>query len=371
MLTRRVFLTVSATAGAASALLPGLIWAADDKSAEQMVTKAIGYLSTKGQAADGSYTAANGPGITGLVVAGILRNGRSPDDPAVAKSLKYLEGFVQQDGGIYGKESFHKNYETCICILAFTEANKDGRYEKTLKKADAFIKGIQWDESEGKSKDDVFFGGAGYGKSARPDLSNTTFLIDALKATGNDENSEAIKQALIFVSRCQNLETEHNTTPFAAKNPDGGFYYTPAGTSGNSQAGIDEKTGGLRSYASMTYAGLKSMIYAGVKPSDPRVKAAVTWLQKHYDLKENPGMGQSGLFYYYNTFAKALAATGMDEFVDEKGVKHDWRKELIAELGSRQREDGAWVNDEKRWMEGDANIVTAYALLALSYCKKK
>jgi squalene-hopene/tetraprenyl-beta-curcumene cyclase len=108
-----------------------------------------------------------------------------------------------------------------------------------------------------------------------------------------------------------------------------------------------------------------------VKPSDPRVKAAVTWLQKHYDLKENPGMGQAGLFYYYNTFAKALSATGLDEFVDEKGVKHDWRKELIAELASRQREDGAWVNGEKRWMEGDANIVTAYALLALSYCKKK
>ena len=36
-----------------------------------------------------------------------------------------------------------------------------------------------------------------------------------------------MQRALVFVSRCQNLETEHNTTPFAAKNPDGGFYYTP------------------------------------------------------------------------------------------------------------------------------------------------
>lgn len=370
MVSRRHFLTATAAAGAASAVLSHLVWA-DDKSLEQVVTKGINFLAVKGQAVDGSYTKANGPGITGLVVAGILRNGRKPGDPAVAKSLKYLEGFIQPDGGIYGKESFHKNYETCICILAFTEANKDGRYDKTLKKADAFIKGIQWDESEGKAKDDVNYGGAGYGRSARPDLSNTAFLMDALKATGNDENSEAIKRALIFVSRCQNLETEHNTTRFAAKNPDGGFYYTPVGESGNSQAGVDEKTGGLRSYASMTYAGLKSMIYAGVKPSDPRVKAALTWLQKHYDLKENPGMGQAGLFYYYNTFAKALSATGQDEFVDEKGTKHDWRKELIAELASRQRADGSWANDEKRWMEGDANIVTAYALLALSYCKKK
>lgn len=370
MVSRRAFLSTAAVAGTAAAWFPRLAWAAEDKSAEQLVTKAIAYLTTKGQADDGSYTAASGPGITALCVAGILRNGRSPDDPAVAKSLKYLEGFVQPDGGIYAQESYYKNYETCICILAFTEANKSGRYDKILKKADGYIKGTQWDESEGKAKDDVFYGGAGYGKSKRPDLSNTTFLIDALKATGNDENSEAIQRALIFVSRCQNLETEHNTTPFAAKNPDGGFYYTPA-AGGTSQAGIDEKTGGLRSYASMTYAGLKSMIYAGVKPDDPRVKGALSWLKKHYDLKENPGMGQAGLFYYYHTFAKALSAMGHDEFVDEKGVQHDWRKELIAELASRQRADGSWVNEEKKWLEGDANIVTAYALLALSYCKRK
>ncbi|MBC7854582.1 MAG: twin-arginine translocation signal domain-containing protein, partial [Pirellulaceae bacterium] len=239
MVSRRHFLTATAAVGAASALLPRLAWAADDKSAEQLVTKAIGFLTTKGRADDGSYTAASGPGITALVVAGILRNGRSPNDPAVVKSLKYLESFVQPDGGVYAQESFYKNYETCIIILAFTEANKDGRYAKILKQADAYIKGTQWDESEGKAKDDTFYGGAGYGKNKRPDLSNTTFLIDALKATGNDENSEAIQRALIFVSRCQNLETEHNTTPFAAKNPDGGFYYTPA-AGGTSQAGVDE-----------------------------------------------------------------------------------------------------------------------------------
>ncbi len=119
----------------------------------------------------------------------------------------------------------------------------------------------------------------------------------------------------------------------------------------------------------MTYAGLKSMIYAGVGPNDPRVKAAIAWLQKHYDLSSNPGMGQQGLYYYYQTFAKALAAMGQDTFVDDKGNKHDWRAELVAQLAKQQREDGAWVNETTRWMEGDANLVTGYSLLALSYCK--
>lgn len=346
--------------------------AATAKLAEQAAAKAIDYLKTKGQADDGSYTAASGPGITAIVTAAILRHGRSPDDPLVAKSLKYLEGFVQEDGGIYVKDSNHKNYETCLSILCFSEANADGRYAKLLKKADAYIKEIQWDEGEGKDKSDVNYGGAGYGRSKRPDLSNTSFFIEAIKAGGASADSEAIQRALIFVSRTQNLETEFNTTPFVAKATEadkGGFYYTPAG-GGNSQAGNNEN-GGLRSYASMTYAGLKSMIFAGVKADDPRVKAALTWLAKNYDLQSNPGMGKSGLFYYYQTMAKALDAMGQDVFVDATGNKHNWRVELIGEIAKRQRSDGGWVNDDAKWMEGDANLTTAYALLALSYAKPK
>ena len=88
----------------------------------------------------------------------------------------------------------------------------------------------------GMDKSNPAYGGAGYGRNKRPDLSNTNFFLDALKAAGNGPDDEAVKKALIFVSRCQNLESEHNTLPFATKNPDGGFYYTPA-SGGVSQAG--------------------------------------------------------------------------------------------------------------------------------------
>ena len=130
-------------------------------------------------------------------------------------------------------------------------------------------------------------------------------------------------------------------------------------------------SGGLRSYASMTYAGLKSMIFAGVGPDYERVKAAFEWLKTNYDLESNPGMGTSGLYYYYHTFAKALDAMGHEAFVDAEGKEHRWRDELAAELASRQQSDGSWVNENGRWLEGDANLVTAYALLALSYCQPK
>ena len=163
------------------------------------------------------------------------------------------------------------------------------------------------------------------------------------------------------------MESEHNRTPFSAKNPDGGFYYTPA-AGGTSQAGTTA-TGGLRSYGSMTYAGLKSMIFAGVGPDDPRVKAAVGWIRQNYELQSNPGIGNAGLYYYYHTFAKALDAMGQATVEDKDGTRHDWRAELTALLAQRQRADGAWVNENDRWLEGDANLVTSYALLALAYCR--
>lgn len=333
---------------------------------EQVASKATDYLLAH-RSEQGSYSPQSGPGVTALVTTALLRTGRSVDEPQIARSLKYLEGMVRDNGGIYQVGTLHRNYETCLTMMCFSEANKDGRYTRTIKKADAFLQDLQWDDTEGKDISDPAYGGAGYGSHSRPDMSNTQFLIDALRAAGHDESSEALQKTLVFVSRCQNLENEYNTTPFAAKIGDGGFYYTCA-AGGTSQAG-STATGGLRSYGSMTYAGLKSMIYAGVGPEDPRVKAAVGWLQKNYDLTSNPGLGQEGVFYYFHTFAKALDALGQDKFKDAQGVEHDWRAELVAELARRQQADGSFVNTKQRWMEGDANLVTGYALLALSYCR--
>ncbi len=253
-----------------------------------------------------------------------------------------------------------------MAILALIKANHDGKYKDVLAKAEAYVKKQQWDEGEGSKSEDPTYGGAGYGSKSRPDLSNTSFLLDALHGLGRDADDEAVQRALAFVSRCQNHASAANDTPFANKVNDGGFYYTPA-AGGDSMAGKDEN-GGLRSYASMTYAGLKSMIFAGVSKDDARVKAATTFLKKNYTLDSNPGMGTSGLFYYYQTMAKALTALQVDEFETESGNKL-WKQELFAKLASTQNTNGSWVNPDARWLEGDPNLVTGYALLTLSYLK--
>ncbi|QDU40524.1 hypothetical protein Mal4_48820 [Maioricimonas rarisocia] len=337
----------------------------DAATLKQSRSQAVDFLRTT-QADDGSWTTPTVPGITALATVSLLKSGVSVDDPTVAKGLAFLEGLAKEDGGLYYEESRHRNYETAIAVMALQAANADGRYDDRIRKAIGFLRGLQWDETEDIDPSDPAYGGAGYGRHQRPDLSNTQFFMEALQSAGVGKDDPAMQKALIFVSRCQNLESEHNTTPFASKIDDGGFYYTPA-AGGTSQAGTNPD-GGLRSYASMTYAGLKSMIYAGLTEDDERVQAAREWIGRHYTLEENPGMGQQGLFYYYHTFAKTLSVLGEDVLVDEDGTRHDWRAELTDRLVSTQQDNGSWVNPTDRWYEGDPNLVTAYALLALAYC---
>jgi squalene-hopene/tetraprenyl-beta-curcumene cyclase len=113
------------------------------------------------------------------------------------------------------------------------------------------------------------------------------------------------------------------------------------------------------------------MIYAGLTRDDPRVKAAYDYITRHYSLDENPGIGQQGLYYYYHTFAKALAMLGQPTITDAGGQVHEWRAELVAALAKRQAADGSWVNPADRFMEGDPNLVTSYALLALAHARGK
>lgn len=321
------------------------------------------------QATDGSFASHAGTGPTSLALAAMLNQGRSAEHPVVAKGLQYLLASRKADGGIYAPDSIHKNYETSLAIMALSLVGDGKTYAAEIESAAKLLRQMQWGPNQGKGPEDMAHGGAGYGRHGRPDLSNTSFMIEALKAAGATEEDPDIQAALAFVTRCQNHESEFNKAEFATTGPkDGGFFYTAA-AGGQSMAG-EEAAGGLRSYGSMTYAGLKSMLYAGVSKDDTRVQAAMSYLKKHYDVQSNPGMGNDGLYYYYQMFGKAFQAIGEATFTDEAGKVHDWRADLIRELHQRQQANGSWYNvASDRWMEGDAVLVTSYALLALSYTK--
>ena len=54
---------------------------------QKCLDRAVAFLQSTGQAPDGSYAAYAGPGVTAVVTTGLLKNGFSPQDPLVAKSL--------------------------------------------------------------------------------------------------------------------------------------------------------------------------------------------------------------------------------------------------------------------------------------------
>ena len=363
-------LTLSLTAASVTAQEASKSETPIDAAIEQSVARGIEFLRQRGQAEDGSFSSETGAAVTAICVRAILEHRpEAVNDPVVQNGLKFIESKIQGDGGIYARGSRYRNYETSIAVGALVKANVDGRYDSVLKRAETFLKEIQWDEGEGIEPSDPAYGGAGYGSHQRPDLSNTSFLLDALTELGNDANDEAIQKALKFVVRTQNFAGKGNDTPHAEQVGDGGFYYTPA-AGGQSQAG-EAAGGGLRSYGSMTYAGLKSMIYAGLTKDDPRVMAAMNFIRKNYSLTDNPGMGQAGLYYYYHTLAKSLSTADIDILDDDAGKPHVWREELARHLIDMQQADGSWVNSNSdRWMEGDRHLVTAYAVLALAYCRQ-
>lgn len=378
-MTKRLLLPLTAF-GAVLALLPAPSAAQQPTAAEQLkatVDKAAGFLK-KSQNADGSWgKEPQNRGLTGVAVAGLIRNGVKPEDAPVANGVKFIESLVNaKSGHIAGDDAKATliNYTTSINIMALAAANKEDKYKAVIGNAAKYLKEYQWDEGRGKDDKSDFYGGAGYaGDKSRPDLSNTAFFLEALKEAGVSKDDSAFKKAVVFVGRCQNLDDEFNKAAWAKKNNDGSFIYT--GANGGENRRSDDTKGDMGGYGSMTYAGIKSLIYCGVGKDDPRLKKALEWIAKNYTLDENPGMPESakqkGLYYYYHTFAKCMDALGQDTFTDAKGVKHDWRADLVAALAKRQKEDGSWVNENDRWMEGDPNLVTGYALMALSYAKKK
>jgi squalene-hopene/tetraprenyl-beta-curcumene cyclase len=342
---------------------------------EQSVDRAVAYLR-RTQAKDGSWGGKQAAGITGLVVAGLVRTGRvGPKDPMVAKALKYIESLADpKEGHLAGKGAGLKvqNYVTSVNVQALVAADRDG-YKALIDRATKFLRKLQWDEDEGKKPDSDFYGGAGYDSKSRPDLSNTQMFLDALAAARVAKSDPAFKKALVFVSRCQNLKGEYNNLPWAGKINDGSFIYTCANGGDTKVQDKPNADGGLPGYGSMTYAGVKSLLHCGVKKDDERVRKALAWLRNHYTLERNTGMPRGreswGLYYYYLTMASCLRLLGEEAFTDAKGTKHDWRAELTAALANRQRDDGGWANADGHWMESNPHLVTGYALSTLALCR--
>lgn len=312
-------------------------------------------------------------GVTGLVAAALLDGPRGlteDSSPEIAGAIRFIAKNQLSDGSITIPGVGYANYDTCAAIMALVRT-KNPAYANMLKKAEGFIRGIQFDEGEGFDRDNPFYGGTGYTKNPKvSDMSNTGFAIEAMHELGLEPDDPFFQKALVFVQRVSNNPEVNDQTWAKEVTPEnfGGAVYRPAPDPSRDEVDIS-KAGrartGWRSYGSMTYHAFKSYIYAGLKKDDPAVKGALDWIEKNYTVDENPGVGKQGRFYYYRVLAKALEAWGADEIAGRR-----WAADLADKLVALQRPDGSWLNTADRWQEGDPALVTAYSLDALTRAMK-
>jgi squalene-hopene/tetraprenyl-beta-curcumene cyclase len=328
----------------------------------------------KRQQADGSWSLADFPALTALPLWAFAVSDYPDKARIVSNAVQSILKNAQPDGSIYkkapGPGGGLVNYNTALCMTAL-HMTRDPSLAPVVLKARRFMAAAQHLEG-----DDMYKGGFGYDKASGrqyTDLSDSVIAYEAMRLTQGAEDLRPADEKRVdvnwgaatqFLGRVQNTEQ-------AGTNDAGGFVYRPD----ESKAGKTTNTAGvvvLRSYGSMTYAGLLSLIYADVSRNDPRVRAAFDWAANHWSLSENPGMGPEGLYYFYNIMAKSLSAFGMEGVPAKAGGKPvAWRSEMIAKLISLQKVEpdgsgeGYWVNSNNRWMENDPVLVTAYTLIAL------
>lgn len=324
------------------------------------------------------------PEMTAMAVAALYERpgGIRPKDAETGrKAIEFLLSKVDADGMIAGTQT--PNYAISVAVMALAASGRADA-KPAIQRCVAKLRTFQF-----LDRDNSTYGGLGYGSDhTRSDLSNTQFALASLRAAGVSADDKVYKDALEFLTRTQNRkENETAGEPERWPDPkdpkivyvrsnDGGANYRP----GDSKAGYEERPDGtrvLRSYGSMTYALLRCYHLAGLPATDGRVKAAVDWIQRNWMLEHNPGMPATpkdqrddGLYYMYATMGKTLPVAGIDT-IEHGGAKIDWRKALSEHLAKAQKPDGSWLNaGSPRWDEGNPVVATAFALTALSACKK-
>ena len=363
------------------------VFSADKSVGQENIRQAIeqgAKFLYQNQNATGWWTDSNLPALTGLALVALETANVSELDEKYEserrRAYDYLVSLAKPDGSIHDGRLI--NYNTACSLMALSVSG-DSNYRSLIEKARAYISGSQIDLGKRGEQDNPNDGGVGYNdKYNHSDMNNTLMAIEAMRLSESairqkDQGRKPLKHDLDwkalehFLASCQNLP-ELSDNPNLSNQPEdrGGFIYHP----GESKAGevSDKKTKrvALRSYGSISYAGMMSFAYARVSKNDDRVSAVIDWLSKNYTLDENPGMGQEGLYYYFHLMSKALTAHGVKNLKGPDSKSIDWRNQLASKLIALQNENGSWKNSNKRWMEGDSNLTTSYVLIALSLLVK-
>ncbi len=331
------------------------------------------------QDADGGWHSATygqmrgGVGNTALVVYAVAQfpaSMRSDHQPQFERAVRFLlanldvaEPERKQNAADY------PTYATALLLSALTHTASEGWSSERSKLPEA-LQMSQQRADRGWARDDGGFGGwnqtgGGSGDAKRPGNTNVSvscFALQALRAADALDQSAAA-DALVFLGHCQNFPSDGTG--------DGGFFFTPDVDDPLNKAGLLERADRpptARSYGTTTADGLCALVACEVPKDDPRVLAALAWLERHDSVAVVPGFleddpetssAAEGLrFYYYAALARAIRQFPDSPIAGRKSA-------LLKTLIEQQHADGSWRNPNTLMREDDPLIATALAVTAI------
>jgi hypothetical protein len=254
----------------------------------------------------------------------------------------------------------YPNYSTGLAVTALCRAHRQG-LEQQVNQMTAYLRAQQFTAQNGWRTSDPVYGAWGMGGDRRTppdtghvDLSMTRYVIDALRAAAVPSSDPALREAGIFIERCQNFDPKH------PESTDGGFFFSTTEFDTN-KAGREGDH--FRSYGTTTADGILALLAVGYDRGHPRVVAAQRWLTTHHHEMSVPGfVGEAyhrwpqGLAFYY---AAAVSRTF-------QALNQGAAPGIREALERSQRRDGGWSNPENLVKEDDPLIATAFAIRALA-----
>ncbi len=323
------------------------------------------------------------PAVTGLCVAalgGAPAAHKGKVKPALDKAVAYLLSKLNADGSVGEGPTgtFVKTYATGCAMMGLATV------ERTDKVADA-LRGMQAYMKHNQLKEGKNIGGTGYGdespggRKGIANLSTTGFSAEGMHVSGLPQDDEYWQLVVKFVRKCQNNSELNNDPEFVAElkaknlvvGNDGSLYYAPdPGQQKLPPKKVADKES-IAGYGSMTYDGIKTYLYAGLKKDSPEVKSAVDWVRKNYSVEVHPGFPfdaaqrqhQRGLYHYFLVMSRALDALGENPFETFDGKKHNWANEIGEQFVKLVKDSKMWQNENPAWFEGDPVLTTSYVLV--------
>ncbi len=320
------------------------------------------------QAADGGWHSAtygqmkSGVGNSALVLDALARmppTWRAEHQSQLDRGIDFLLAHLDKQG--YVSASHHSadypTYATALLLDAL-DRMEINRWHATRRRMREYLLAVQ----RTNSPNDTLNGGwphvGGDPREARVEanvnLSVTRFAVEAIQYELKG-NKNARLAALAFLERCQNTN-------------DGGFFFIPDTGDPLNKAGVTDSNI-PRSYGTATADGLAALVACGIPATDPRVQAALHWLETHDSLDTVPGFEDAETavpsardalrFYYYAALARVI------ELFPYATIAR--RRDALAEqLLTLQLPGGSWSNPNSLMREDDPLIATALAISALA-----